>query len=66
MTVAPYDGAASTTYGRIIAAVGFSRRDTVDRMIAAHAISLGATLVTNNGRDFADLPDLQLANWANA
>ena len=43
-----------------------SRRDTADRMIAAHAISLDATLVTNNVKDFTAIPGLRLANWATA
>lgn len=64
--ILPYDLAASTAYGRIVAAVGFSRRDTADRMIAAHAISLDATLVTNNVKDFTAIPGLRLANWATA
>lgn len=37
----------------------------MDTMIAAHAISLGAVLVTNNTRHFARIaPPLQLENWA--
>ncbi len=35
-----------------------------DRMIAAHALSLGATLVTNNQADFAGIPGLVTENWA--
>lgn len=60
----PYDFDASLTYRRIVAAISFSRRDIVDRMIAAHAISLNATLVTNNMTDFVGIPCLNLANWA--
>jgi len=37
----------------------------MDLMIAAHAISLGAILVTNNVRHFGRLaPDLTIENWA--
>ena len=32
-------------------------------MIAAHARSLGFTLVTDNTRDFAGIPGLSLDNW---
>ena len=39
----------------------------LDMMIAAHALSHGCTLVTNNTRHFARLaPPLQLENWAEA
>ncbi len=34
-----------------------------DRMIAAHAISNGAILVTNNEHDFRDIPGLSMVNW---
>ena len=34
-----------------------------DRLIAAHALSLGLTLVTDNERDFADVPELTVENW---
>lgn len=39
------------------------RRGTFDRLIAAHALALRLTLVTNNQRDFADVPELSLENW---
>lgn len=36
----------------------------MDQMIAAHAISLGLTLVTNNTRHFSRLePDLTIESW---
>jgi tRNA(fMet)-specific endonuclease VapC len=34
-----------------------------DLFIAAHARSLGLTLVTNNLREFARVPELQVENW---
>lgn len=34
-----------------------------DLLIGAHAISLELTLVTNNIKDFAELPNIQLENW---
>ena len=40
------------------------RRGSFDRLIAAQALSLGLTLVTNNERDFRDLPNLKVENWA--
>ena len=35
----------------------------VDILIAAHAISLGLTLVTNNTKHFENVPGLKLENW---
>jgi tRNA(fMet)-specific endonuclease VapC len=34
-----------------------------DLFIAAHALSLGATLVTNNQREFNRVPELVVENW---
>ena len=35
-----------------------------DLFIAAHALSLGLILVTNNTREFSRVRDLELENWA--
>ena len=34
-----------------------------DLWIAAHALALGVTLVSNNTREFERVPKLKLANW---
>lgn len=34
-----------------------------DTLIAAHVLSLEATLVTNNTKYFNKVPDLNMANW---
>jgi tRNA(fMet)-specific endonuclease VapC len=47
---------------RAYATAPFKRR-SFDRLIAAHALSLGATVVTNNEADFADVPGLKVENW---
>ena len=39
------------------------KRGTFDRLIGAHALALGLTLVTNNEKDFVDVPDLRVENW---
>ena len=61
--VLPFDTHASAAYGVITAAVRDRRRDALDRLIAAHAIAVGAVLVTNNEADFRDYPGLQVENW---
>jgi tRNA(fMet)-specific endonuclease VapC len=35
-------------------------------MIAAHALSQQALLISNNTREFSKVPDLQLDNWVAA
>ena len=54
---------AIAAYRGIVAAVGTSKRRTLDRMIAATALVHGLTLVTLNGADFADVPGLELEVW---
>lgn len=39
------------------------KRGRFDRLIAAHALALDLTLVTNNERDFGDVPGLRVENW---
>lgn len=39
------------------------KRASFDRLIAAHALSHGLTVVTRNERDFADVPGLVVENW---
>jgi tRNA(fMet)-specific endonuclease VapC len=51
-------------YSVLRAAVPDRRRDAFDRLIAAHARSLGATLVTNKESDFSLYPGLSVENWA--
>lgn len=62
----PFDEAAAASYGVLAAAVKDRRRDALDRLIAAHALSLDVTLVTNNEGDFKDYPGLKLENWCHA
>ena len=57
------DQRAAESYGVIAAAVRDRRRDALDRLIAAHAIGMGVTLITNNEADFKDYPGLSVENW---
>jgi tRNA(fMet)-specific endonuclease VapC len=61
--VAPFDAAAGRAYGPIRLATRDSRADHLDKLIAAHAVALGVTVVTNNLRDFGRYPDVLAENW---
>ena len=64
-TTAAWDTAAADAYGALRAEL--ERRGTpigsFDEMIAAHALSLGAIVVTDNLRHFRRVPGLQVENW---
>jgi tRNA(fMet)-specific endonuclease VapC len=61
--VAPFDGLAASAYGPVRWATRQRRRDALDKLIAAHALALRATLVTNNPGDFQPYPGLVIENW---
>ena len=56
--VLPFDVAAATAYSRIP-----FKRASYDRLIAAHALSLGLAVITQNEKHFADVPGLVVENW---
>lgn len=56
--VLDFDYKAARTY----ATLPF-RRASYDRLIAAHALSHGLIIVTDNEADFADVPGLVVENW---
>ena len=58
VAVLPFGSEAARTYR----AIPF-RRGTFDRLIAAHALALGVVFVTNNDRDYDDVPGLRIENW---
>ena len=65
LDVLPYDAKASQHYGQIKAALE-ERGEIIgenDIHIAAHAISQGLILVTNNLREFKRVPNLAVENW---
>ena len=61
--VKSFDVNAARSYGPVRKATQNKKSDHLDKLIAAHAIALGATLVTNNERDFAVYPLLAVENW---
>lgn len=64
--VLPFDIAAADRFGAIAAALSESGEPIgqMDTLIAAHALALGAVLVTNNQRHFSKVRALKLENWA--
>jgi tRNA(fMet)-specific endonuclease VapC len=65
LLIDPWNEEAARQYGLIRA---FLKREgkiigNNDLLIAAHARSLDAVLVTNNTKEFSRVPDLTLENW---
>ena len=60
----PFTSREVTAYGRIVAALGYSRRMIIDRMIAATALTQDAVLVTANARDFRNIPGVTVEDWS--
>ncbi len=56
--VLPFDADAAERY----ATLPFKRRG-FDRLIAAHALVRGLTVVTANIADFSDVPGLDFEDW---
>ena len=65
LTVIPWDEAAAEHYGALRAALekAGTPLGAMDMMIAAHARSVGATLVSNDVRHFDRVEGLRVANW---
>ena len=66
LEVTPFDAQSALAYGEVRA--DLERRGSpigpLDLLIAAHALSLGAVLVTNNLREFKRVGGLRCENWA--
>lgn len=62
---AAFDESATLAYGALRATL--EKQGTpigsLDTMIAAHALSLGVALVTNNTREFQRIPGLVVVDW---
>jgi tRNA(fMet)-specific endonuclease VapC len=63
--VVPFDARCAAEFGRIASdlAQHGSRIGEFDALIAAHAVTLGVTLVTNNVKHFARVAGLRVENW---
>ncbi len=61
----PFDNLATSSYGSI--RVALESKGTpigpLDTLIAAHAYSLEATIITNNVKEFKRVANLKIENW---
>lgn len=65
LEIVAFDDAAAMRYGRIRQQLQARRQPigAFDMLIAAQAVSLNVTLVTNNVREFERVPGLMVENW---
>jgi tRNA(fMet)-specific endonuclease VapC len=65
LEIATFDRDTARVYGRVRAML--EKKGTpigsLDTMIGAHALALGATLATNNTREFSRIKGLSLVDW---
>jgi tRNA(fMet)-specific endonuclease VapC len=65
VAVVPFDEAAAERFA--VVAAGLARAGTpigvLDTLVAAQALSLGLTVVTNNTRHFSRVQGLKVENW---
>lgn len=65
LAILPFDSRAAEVYGAVRTTL--ERAGTpigpLDTLIAAHALSLGITIVTNNTREFRRVAGLSVENW---
>jgi tRNA(fMet)-specific endonuclease VapC len=65
LEIEPFEEDAAIKFGEI--RTGLEKKGSVigayDMLIAAHALSLNVTLVTNNLREFIRIPSLRVENW---
>lgn len=66
VSVMPFDEACAGVFGRIAAELADKGAPIgeFDVLIAAHAMALDLTLVTNNTKHFKRVRGLEIANWA--
>ena len=65
LEVVPYGYAAAMAYGEIRSVLKSLGKPIgpLDMLIAAHALSIGVTLVTNNEKEFRRVNRLKIENW---
>lgn len=65
LEILPYENLAAQCYGNLRAHL--ERKGTpigaLDMLIAAHALSVDCTVITNNVKEFERVPNLRVENW---
>jgi tRNA(fMet)-specific endonuclease VapC len=66
LNIAAFDHEDGQVYGRVRAHLEAQGTPigSLDTLIAAHALSMGLTLVTNNTREFSRVPGLAVEDWS--
>lgn len=64
--VVSFDQKAAAAFGPIRYADRERKKDLMDKLIAAHAVGLDVTVVTNNISDFSVYPGIRVENWVAA
>ena len=65
LEILPFGGEAAQYYGELRAHLEKNGTPigSLDMLIAAHALSIACTLVTNNEKEFNRVPTLKIENW---
>lgn len=65
VTVVAFDESCATAFGKVASKLVAQGRPIgqLDSLIAAHALALGVTLVTNNEKHFSRVEGLKVLNW---
>jgi tRNA(fMet)-specific endonuclease VapC len=65
LEILPFDDVSAECYGQVRAALelGGTPIGPLDTLIASHALSINATIVTNNVREFSRVRGLRVQNW---
>ena len=68
LEILPFDHQAAVIYGTVRTHLQYQGTPigAMDLLIAAHALSIPLTLVTNNEREFQRIPGLVVENWASS
>jgi tRNA(fMet)-specific endonuclease VapC len=65
LEILPYDDEAAQYYGDL--RTHLEKQGTpigsLDMLIAAHALSIACTLITNNEKEFIRIPNMKIDNW---